>query len=257
MINTQTAPQEFNNADWKLHKGNKNHVRFLKKCLELFWLIWEYQQLTGEAFFQQDWLAAKLGISVRHVQNLIAELRSNNLIEVDRRNQNYYKITEFFSKSPNEWIELAKTKAKAAIAKFFPNIASQKANTEKQASKPRKENSFKAAKTQTTTQPTPSQSSPAQQAASEETMAEYKAMQSAYEAICKAEIEPVTAEIQADIEEVAKQVAKENKNKPRLEATAYASRMKEKLAFYGLEVPSWLIGKIALQWQQKQSYTFS
>jgi hypothetical protein len=266
MVNIQTAPPEgFNNPDWQLHKGNKNHVRFLSKCVEAFWLIYEGQQLTGEAFFQQQWLAIRLEVTVRHAQNVIAELKSRKLIEVDRRDQNYYRVVEFFSKSPGQWVEMARQKAKAAIAKLFPNLASQKASSgekqpgqSSQAKKPKIERSFKAAKTQPATTQAPVQQAPVQLSEQEqadierrgkEVLAKMMAEQQAQYQASKALLDP---ELKKTVEQIAERLIQATVKTPIRDAFAFMDKLRAKLKEYDLVAPFWLLEEIANDWAKKQ-----
>lgn len=265
MISIQTAPEGFNNADWLLFPGNKNHVHFLPKCIELFWLIWECQQLTGEAFFGQEWLAKRLGITVRHVQNLIAELKSFNLIEIDRRDQNYYKVVEMFSQPPSYWTEVAKEKAKAALAKYFPSLVKQKANTQ-QASRPKRESTPKTAQNQATAQ-TPQASRPeptveermAQEQKNQEIFAKMLAEQEAQHEAERKACQEAPEELKQDIEAVAEEIARENHNRPKPDPSNFCDHIKSRLQKYSIELPRelrGLISEIALKCLEKHRYKF-
>jgi hypothetical protein len=188
MEKLQTAvPEGFNNADWQLHKGNKDHVRFLPKCVALFWMIWEGQQLTGEAFFQQEWAAKKLGITVRHLQNLIAELKLAGLILIDRRDQNYYKVVEFFSRPVQEWVEVAKQKVKAVLDSFFGAFAKQQAKPSEQGQSARSRKQTQAEKDKAKAQVIAKAALEAQATASQEVEAEPTEEQLKEEAIKRQE----------------------------------------------------------------------
>lgn len=252
----QPAPTEFNNVDWNLFPGNKNHVRFLPKCIELFWLIYECQQLTGLAFFKQDWLASKLEISVRHVQNLIAELLSKNLIEVVRGDHNYYKVVEFFSHPLSYWTELAKQKAKAALAPFFRSTTSQttSTNAQKPTSKPNTESAFKAAKPQAKAQSTdePRPFVPA----SKEAIEHYEEMKDLYDANREAEKQQVEKELVGAVEVAAKEAVAEHKGKLRPSRQVIYNFVKAKLEKASIKVPEWLITKKSIETLQKQYYDY-
>lgn len=265
MISNQTAPEGFNNADWRLFPGNKNHVHFLPKCIELFWLIWECQQLTGEAFFGQEWLAKRLGITVRHVQNLIAELKSFNLIEIDRRDQNYYKVVEMFSQPPSYWTEVAKEKAKAALAKYFPSLVKQKVNTQQQASRPK--STFNSAKAKAAPPQSPQAPKPeptleeimAQEQQAKEALARMWAEQEAKDEAERKACQEAPEELKKDIETVAEEIAKEHHNQPKPVPNVFCEKIKARLQSYKIELPRelrWLITEIALKCLDKHRYKF-
>lgn len=260
VIDQTSLPEGFNKADWQLYEGNKNHVRFLPKCIELFWLIFECQQLTGEAFFGQDWLASRLKISVRHVQNLIAELKSRNLIEIDRRDQNYYRVVEFFSHPLSYFTELARKKAVAAIAKLFPSMSSPNADAEKQASKPRKAATPKPAQAQQSPKLEPTvEETIAQEQETKEYVAKLFAEQEAqFEAERKA-CQEAPEELKQDIEAVAEEIAIENHNRPKPNAANFCEQIKARLQMYKIELPRELRGlitEIALKCLDKHRYKF-
>jgi hypothetical protein len=78
-----------------LDPNHRDHLPFVKKLKELFYLIKDLQRMNGWAFCKLDWLAWRLGICERYVQKLLAVLRGAKLIEVDRKEKNYYRITPF------------------------------------------------------------------------------------------------------------------------------------------------------------------
>ncbi len=252
VIDQTSLPEGFNKADWQLYEGNKNHARFLPKCIELFWLIFECQQLTGEAFFGQEWLASRLEISVRHVQNLISELKSRNLIEIDRRDQNYYRVVEFFSHPLSYFTELARKKAIAAVAKLFPSMSSPNADAEKQASRPRKAATPKPAQAQQQAQVDEAQAAREREILLQE-YEEAKALDDAYK---QSDIEPVEKAIEEQVETIATEVVVEHKGKPWPTRQVVIESIKAKLEEIALKVPEWLITKNAIRIPPKFSRYF-
>lgn len=247
MVVDQTLPEGFNKADWELYEGNRNHARFLSKCIELFWLIFECQQLTGEAFFGQEWLASRLEISVRHVQNLVSELKSRNLIVVERRDQNYYRIVEFFSHPLSYFTELARKKASAAIAKLFPTMSSPNVDAGKQASKPRKASTPKPAQVQKVIQVDEAQAARQREILLEQ----YEEAMVLDEAYKQSDIEPVEKAIAEQVEAIATEAAMEHKGKPWPSRQVMIKSIKARLEEIALKVPEWLITKNAIKIPEK------
>lgn len=262
----EEMPEGFNNPDWRLYKGNPNHVKNYHKCVELFWLIWQGQQITGYAFFQQPWIAKTLGVSIRQVQNVIAELKKCGLIEVVRKDQNYYRVTEFFSRPPQDWTIVAIEKGKKAVADFFASTKreqkQQSKDEQEKASRskrgrPRKEKVYTKAKAKAnspsvqTTQEEKEQA----EALSKKIREDYETSLLVEQTYKQEEKQPVSKELMALVEEVAEEVAREHGKFP--EREIYIQEIKTKLEKKAIKSPDWLITRTAIRWPEKRQYYLS
>lgn len=260
----EKMPEGFNNADWMLYKGNINHVRHYHKCVELFWLIWQGQHLTGYAFFQQPWLAKTLEVSERHVQNLIAELKKWGLIEVIKKDQNYYRVPEFFSKPPADWTKDAIEKSQKAVADFFAGKEREQKKAARKhaenAEKPISDFKSKVYRKKAKAQTPPPVATPEQQSASKEQAEAFsremkegyetaKLLDKTYEQEAK---QPVSKELIAVVEEVAEEVAREHGKFPARDL--YCQEIKAKLEKKGIKSPDWLITRTAIRWPEKRHF---
>ena len=84
-------------ADWAFHSSNPDQLP--KKARELLLLVEKEARLNGSgwAYGKIAYFAFELGLSIRYTQKLFQKLRNADLIEVKRREKNFYRVNHFFS----------------------------------------------------------------------------------------------------------------------------------------------------------------
>lgn len=222
--------------------NNVDHLPYREKALELFELIKDCQKnFFGWAFFKLKWLANRLNISKRYVQKVIQVLRDACLIEVRRREQNFYRV--------NPLLEQAEPKS---TSKTTP------------ATKPNRPTNERELRDKATTGIGAS-ASVSQPMINE---VEARAVIEAYEAskldnpvnineslaIIEEEIAGEIGEITEVIQEAAKEVKKETGYQRPKELRTYLDRVKTKLTQWQIEAPQQLISDLVLQIWKNWTY---
>lgn len=75
-----------------LDPNHADHLPYVEKAAEMFDLIKDLQKMKTWAFARLKWLSKRLNVSKRYVQKILEVLRNAHLIEVKRREKNYYRV---------------------------------------------------------------------------------------------------------------------------------------------------------------------
>lgn len=221
--------------------NNIDHLPYREKAQELFELIKDCQNMNGWAFFKLKWLAKRLDITKRYVQKLIQVLRDACLIEVRRREQNFYRVNPLLEQSQRK-----------STSKTTP-ATKQNRPTNEQAMRDKATNEIGKAE-------------PTNQSIINEV--EARAVIEAYEAsklanpvnineslaIIEEEITGEIAEITEVIQEAAKEVKKETRYQRPKEIRTYLDRVKTKLTQWQIEAPQRLLSDLVLQIWKNWTY---
>lgn len=213
---------------------NVEHLPYREKAQELFELIKDCEKKKGWAFFKLTWLAKRLAITKRYVQKLIQVLRNAALIEVKRREQNFYRVNPLLEQTE------------------------RKSNKTTPATKPSRPTNERELRDKATTEI--GASAPASQPMVNE--AEARAIIEAFEASkledssvsINEEVASTEEAIEGDItemtevtQEAAKEVWKESRYYRPKSLPDYFDRVKARLAQWQIEVPGRLLTDIVVQ----------
>jgi DNA-binding MarR family transcriptional regulator len=221
--------------------NNVDHLPYREKAQELFELIKDCQNMKGWAFFRLSWLAKRLAVTKRYIQKLIKVLRDACLIEVRRREQNFYRVNPLLEQAERKG-KIKTTPATKPSAPINERAMRDKATTE-------------IGKVEPSVQPMVNET-------------EARAVIEAYEAsklanpvnineslaIIEEEIAGEIDEITAVIQEAAKEVKKETRYQRPKEIRTYLDRVKTKLTQWQIDVPQRLLRDLVLQIWKNWTY---
>jgi Mn-dependent DtxR family transcriptional regulator len=199
-----------------LDRNYAEHVPFVDMALEMFELIKDLQKMKGWAFAKLKWIAQRFNISKRYAQKVLKVLRDTQLIEVKRREKNYYRLnpllTQPGAKEYASSTDKKQAQREAAVSKTISEIEPQS-----------------------------------------ETKAAMIAQEIAERIEAAPAEEPtVEPEVKQAVEEAAKEVKKElvNSGNKRPTAYHYCALVMRLLAAWKIEAPRQLVGDVVLQrWQ--------
>lgn len=215
------------------------HLPFLEMSKEIFFLFKDLQQMNGWAFPKLNWLANRLGVSKRYVQKVIKGLRNAGLIEVKRREHNFYRLSPLiFQRSSLGREEKADRPEKNGAARPDRYQRRQGEALPKAADLAKEVSPEEAAAILADYQAAFKTSSVEASSAVIEQAVEGMATGSA--AVIEEAIEP---EVKAAVEEAAKQVKREHRDKPN-SLKVYFEKVKDRLAAWKIEAPRLLIGDV-------------
>jgi len=108
-------------TDWVLFSEFARNAKLSVPARHLLTILITYGGVNGRIFPSKETLAADMGMSVRHIHNLLTELAKNSLIEWRREGfngPNHYKITsELYSSS----LQTQKKSASPALGTTLPD----------------------------------------------------------------------------------------------------------------------------------------
>lgn len=203
-----------------LDRNYADHVPFVDKALEIFEVIKDLQKMKGWTFARLSWIAQRFNISKRYAQKILKVLRNTQLIEVRRREKNYYRLnpllTQSGAKEHAHSTDKKQAQREAAISKTISEIEPQS-----------------------------------------ETKAAMIAQEIAERIEAAPPEDPaedliVAPEVKQAIEEAAKEVKKEiiNRGGKRPPAYHYYAAVMRLIAAWKIEAPHQLVGDVVLQrWQ--------
>ncbi len=112
-----------------LDGNHADHVPFVDMALEMFELIKDLQKMKGMAFARLKWIAQRFNISKRYAQKVLKVLRDTQLIEVKRREKNYYRLnpllTQSGAKERSHSTDKKQAQREAAVSKTLSEIEPQ------------------------------------------------------------------------------------------------------------------------------------
>lgn len=259
-------PEGFNETDWLMCKGNRKHIKHLPTSERVFFQIWQKQQLTGEAFFHQEWLAKAVGRSVRQVQNALYELKETGRIIIERTDQNYYRIVEFYSRPAVEWAKEAIRKGNAALDKFYGQVTGQeKAKEPREGSSQRvkrpwvRKAKVKVVEAVVEKVELTQEERLEQERRGREALERMEAEQEARYEEERIACEEAPEELKRGIEEAAEEVARESASGKKVSETDFYQAVLSKARSYGLKIGyelRGLVGGIAGRSYKKHRYRF-
>jgi Mn-dependent DtxR family transcriptional regulator len=207
-----------------LDRNYAEHVPFVDMALEMFELIKDLQKMKGWAFAKLKWIAQRFNISKRYAQKVLKVLRDTQLIEVRRREKNYYRLnpllTQSGAKERDTSTDKKQVQREAAVSKTISEIEPQSETKEV----------------------------PIAQEIAQEIAEQIEAAPPED----PAEDLTVAPEVKQAVEEAAKEVKKEsiNSGKRRPPANHYYADVMRLLAEWKIEAPRQLVGDVVLQrWQ--------
>ncbi len=200
-----------------------DHLPYVEKARELFELILDLQKLRGMAFAKLNWFAKRLDITKRYVQKLLKVLRDAQLIEVKRREQNYYRVNPLLISSSST----AQNSSDNQTQRRAPRTqAAQQAQAQLELGANNQHNPLPAVAVEAVESAAAAPSAPTVESMDEP---------------------PIDPAMQEAVEEAAKEVKKARKNVRPKSIADYLDLVKARLAMWEIEAPRLLISDVVVK----------